>query len=86
MIIELLDAAAIQCSNDPEITEEKILSIFAFLLTGKLKLLEAAIEFLDEGRIIEYRTIDLSRVLWKVKGSSGAEYTVCCSMIYCIQS
>ena len=76
MIIELLDAAAEQCINDSEITEEKVLSMFAFLMAGRLKLLEAAIEFLDEGRITEYRTADHSRALWKVKGSSGAEYTV----------
>ena len=75
-MMELLDEIARQCNQECNWSEEKKVSMFRFALAGRPKLLEAAMDFLDEGRVIEYRTIDSSRTMWKITSSKDAEYIV----------
>ena len=81
-MLQLLDDVAVHASADTEATPEKILRSFYFLLGSQYssnprsRLLEAAVDVLDEGTIMAFKTIDSKRIMWRVKSSKDREYTV----------
>jgi predicted nucleic acid-binding Zn finger protein len=68
------------CINNVEnfpIEEDAVLKRFGFVLYDNIKLLESSLDILDGDKdsIVRYKNEISGRVVWKVRGSQGKEYT-----------
>ncbi len=83
--VELIDLVCEQHTVSQSVDEDSVLKQFGFILFDNLKLLESALDILDNDNdsIVKY-TVDVSnRIVWKVKGSQGKEYTCLDSFCSC---
>lgn len=72
--------------NDAEFSsfdEESVLKRFGFILYDNMKLLESALDILDgdSDSIVKFKNDASGRIVWKVRGSQGKEYS--CLKNYC---
>jgi predicted nucleic acid-binding Zn finger protein len=67
----------ILCKNTENLEADVVLKRFGFVLYDNIKLLESSLDILDGDNesIIKYKNDSSGRIVWKVRGSQGREYT-----------
>lgn len=84
-ILEVLDGIVVACAanakDDGDV--EATLGAFHFALSSRLKLLDSAVDVLDDVGVKEYRSKSCERVFWKIKSSKDKEYTVSSALGRC---
>lgn len=72
----LLETIGNRSTLDGHCDQESVISTFHFALCGRPKLLQGALDVIDDAGVKEFRTQHTGRVVWKVRSSGGKEYTV----------